>query len=359
MSIQVKEKDDISKYVKVSLPLTDENLGYQHHLDISDDEIYYFMGKKVCLGEEAPKNITSKARQEQAKFTKEQMIEYAKTHLMPLVPDDKEFIPRDYWCSFKELLGSNINNESHPVWQLSHRVIKDNYVKHSDTLLLQACGNYKPYIDNAIYQYTLRKYREGYFDLFVSSWELTPIDFSPFFPWRYYDWSHAKETPFMTDCCITHEFRNICDFVEYFNYKRIIIFAPGGNDHFYVELNRRLQNHFEKSKVTVEMVWDDSTIKKFKEEMDGRCTDGQCNWALKVRYNNLRPGRERLEDLIGYDPNRKVDPKDWNYGIKDIDLIKYLRGNKEESWKDEVTPKKERKKRCSNMKETYKPADLF
>ena len=94
--------------------------------------------------------------------------------------------------------------------------------------------------------------------------------------------------------------------------------------------------------------------------MDGRCTDGQCNWALKVRYNNLRPGRERLEKLIEYDPNRKVDPKDWNYGIKDIDLIKYLRGNKEESWKDdEVTPKKERKKRCSNMKETYKPVDLF
>ena len=338
MSINVKLKDDLRKYIKVSLPLTDENLGYEHHLNISDDEIYYMMGKKVFFGAEAPKLIKSKKRQEQVNWTKEQIIEHSKTDLMPLVPDDKEFIPRDYWCKLEDLYDSNLNNESHPIGQLSHRVIKDNYIKHSDTLLLQACGNYKPYIDNPIYQYTLKKYREGYFDLFISSWELVPIDFSPFFPWRYYDWSHSKETPFMTDCCISHEFRNICDFVEYFDYKRIIIFAPGGEDHFYVELNRRLQHHFKNSEVKVEMVWDDDTIKKFKDSME--CTDGQCNWALKVRYNNLKPGRDRLEKLINYDPNRVVDPKDWNYGIADKELIQYLRGTKEDGWK----PKQKKQK---------------
>lgn len=332
--MNVKKKDDLREKIKISLPLTDENLGYKHHLDIKDDDLYYIMAKKVCLGAEAPKPIESKARKEQASYNKEQLIEYAKNHLMPLIPDEDEFIPRDYWCPIEDLYGSNLNNESHPIWQLSHRIIKDNFVKHSDTMLLQACGNYKPYIDNAIYQYTLKKYREGYFDMFVTSWEVVPIDFSPFFPWRYYDWNHAKETPFMTDCCINHEFRNIIDLVEYFGYKKIIIFAPGGEDHFYVELNRRLQNNYRNSDITVEMVWDDASVKEFKNMMKDRCTDGQCKAVLKLRYNNLKPGRDRLEKLINYDPNRKVDPKDWWYGIENKELIQKLRRGKEEAWKN-------------------------
>lgn len=329
MSIKVKVEDNIQSKVKVSLPITDYNLGYIHHLNITDEDIYAFIGKKATQGIEAPyKDLNSKSKIEHSTYTREQMIDFAKNKLMPLVPDKDEFIARDYWCSFKELLGSNLNNESHPVWQLSHRIIKDNYIKHSDTLLLQACGNYKPYIDNAIYQYAIRKYRQGYFDMFVSSWELVPIDFSPFFPWRYYDWSHAKETPFMTDCCISHEFRNICDFVEYFNYKRIIIFAPGGEDHFYVELNRRLQHHFENSEVKVYFIWDEDTIKREKEEFGVH-----HNGILKSRYNNLQAGREKLESLIGYDPSKNLSPDEWHYGIKNKELIEYLRADTENAWK--------------------------
>jgi hypothetical protein len=328
MSLKVKSKFDISKDIKVKLPLTIENLGYKiPETPISDEDIYYFIGKKALQGIEAiPGSHTSKIKIEAKNYSKEQIIEYAKTKMMPLVPDDKEFIPRKYWCDFKELLGSNLNNESHPLWSLSHQIIKDNYIKHSDTMLLQACGNYKPYIDNQVYQGTLKLYREGYFDLFISSWELTPIDFSPFFPWRYYDWSHSKETPFMTRVCIDHEFRNVYDFVEYFKYKRIIIFAPGGDDYFYNELFRRLKNNYNNSPVTVEMIWDKDTINKFIS--DGYHAKG----ILKARYYILPQGTNKLKKLINYNPKHLTDPNDWNYGIEDKELIKYLRRNKDLNW---------------------------
>jgi hypothetical protein len=334
MSLKLKPEEDISKELHISLPMADYNLGYKHNLNITDEDIYYFMGRKNSLGEEAKKQINSKAKAKRANFNKEQLIEWSKNNLMPLVPDSKEFIPRKYWCSFDELLGSNLNNESHPVWQLSHRIIKDNFVKHSDTMLLQACGNFKPYIDSIIYQNNLKLYREGYFDLFVSSWELVPIDFSCFFPWRFYDWNHAKETSFMTDVCITHEFRNICDFVEYFNYKRLIIYAPGGDDYFYNELNRRLQNHFENSKVEVIMIWDEETIQKLKDQ--GVNHPG----IIKSRYHMLRPGRDKLEKLIGYAPEKSLKEENWWYGIEDKDLIKWLRRGKERKWAFTPKPRK-------------------
>ena len=331
MSIKVKKNEDLRGKIKVSLPITDYNLGYKHHLNITDEEILEFMGKKVFFGEEAPKAVVSKKRQEQTTWTREQLIEHSRIDLMPLVPDEFEFIPREYWCDFKELLGSNLNNESHPVWQLSHRVIKDNYIKHSDTMLLQACGNYKPYIDNPIYQYTLKKYREGYFDLFVSSWELVPIDFSPFFPWRFYDWSHAKETPFMTDCCITHEVRNIADFVSHFGYKRIIIFAPGGSDYFYNELYKRLKKIYDGSQVELLFILNEEVFKQTCIDYP-HMTEGQVSWMFKARYNNVPRGREYLEKLINYDPNRVISPENWNYGIENKELIQWLRGDKERNW---------------------------
>lgn len=339
MSINVKESDDLRKFIKVSLPLTDENLGYKHHLNISDDDIYYLMGKKCAQGAEAPLNMKkSKVRASRVNWGREELIKYAKESLMPLVPDDKEFIPRDYWCDFKELFGANLNNESHPLWQLSHRIIKDNFVKNSDIMFIQACGNFKPYIDNMVYQYALKKYREGWFDLFISSWECLPIDFSPFYPWRYYDWSHAKETPFMTDCCISHEFRNIVDFVEYFKYKKIIIFSPGGDDFFYNELFKRLYNNYKNTDVKVVFIWDKECIERQKE------LGCSAKGILKVRYNNLRAGRDKIEKEINYDPSKIIPPEDWSYGIEDKELIKDLRGKKELKWAPKLNKRKYTKK---------------
>lgn len=335
MSLKVKSNDDISKYIKVSLPLTVENLGYKiPDTPITDEEIYYFIGKKALQGIEAlPGSFRSKFKREAKEYTREQIIDYAKNKMMKLVPDEEELIPRRYWCDFKELLGSNLNNESHPLWSLSHQLVKDNYVKHSDTMLLQACGNYKPYIDNLVYQKSIKLYREGYCDLFVSSWELTPIDFSMFFPWRYYDWSHAKETPFMTRVCIDHEFRNVCDFVEYFGYKRIVIFAPGGDDYFYNELYRRLTNHYKDSPIEVLFVWDKDTVEEYFNS--GFTRKG----ILKIRYHMMPQGWNRLKKLINYDPEKIVSPKDWNYGIKNKDLIINLREKTEGKWVKEYEEK--------------------
>ena len=324
----VKKEDDISQYIKVKLPLTIENLGYKiPDSPITDEEIYYFIGKKALQGIEArPGCINSSIKKEASFYNKEQLINYAKSKMMPLVPDDKDLIPRRYWCDFKELLGSNLNNESHPLWSLSHQLVKDNFIKHSDTMLLQACGNYKPYIDNQVYQITTKMHREGFFDLFVSSWELTPIDFSIFFPWRFYDWSHAKETPFMTRVCIDHEFRNVCDFVEYFGYKKIIIFSPGGNDYFYNELYRRLYNNYRDTNVKVFFIWD-------KELVDDFHSKGyKANGILKARYYLWPTAIEKIKKLVGYDNLKALSPDNWNYGYEYKDLIKSLRAKKEEKW---------------------------
>ena len=62
MSIKVKKNEDLRGKIKVSLPITDYNLGYKHHLNITDEEILEFMGQKVFFGTEAPKQIKSKKR---------------------------------------------------------------------------------------------------------------------------------------------------------------------------------------------------------------------------------------------------------------------------------------------------------
>lgn len=281
-------------------------------------------------------SLISKVSKERVNWSDQQFISWAKEKLTPLVPEEEEFIPREYWCPFEELSGVNLNNQSHPIWQLSHRIIKDNYIKNSDTIVIQSCANKKPYIDARHYKYPLKLYREGYFDLFVCSWELVPIDFSPFYPYRWYDWNHQDETPFMTDCCISHCFRNICDFIEYFGYKKVIFFTPITEEEgFYDKLFKRVKNFFRNSEVEVLTVTDESSFQKVKDYY-GISHPG----IIKSRWYNFNPIKEKLASLVGYDENKKVDPKDYIYGHKNKELIKYLERDKTSTY---IPPTKEDK----------------
>ena len=347
MSLEVNKEEDLrNDGVKISLPLTKANLGYIPFEGLTDEDIYWFLGKKAAQGLEAPQTkmlARSKTKELNWKLDKEGLIEYGKNKIMPLVPDEEEFIPRKYWCDLRELLGSNLNNESHPLWSLSHQILKDNFVKNSDTMLIQACGNYKPYIDNPVYRYALRLQRYGYCDFFITSWELTPVDFSPFFPYRYYDWNHAKETPFMTKVCVDHEFRNIIDIVEYFGYKKIILYSPPIGDDFYTQLNAKLSNFFKNTNVEYYFIWDEETTQKAKDDY------GITRWAiLKARYCQLKPGRDKLNSLLGYN-GEVIDSKDWKYGIKNKDLIKSLRGNKDLAMEPKIEKRPRRKMQKENL----------
>ena len=76
MNLKVKNKLDISKDIKVSLPLTIENLGYKPpETPISDEEIYYFIGKKALQGIEAlPGSHVSKFKKEALTFNRDKII---------------------------------------------------------------------------------------------------------------------------------------------------------------------------------------------------------------------------------------------------------------------------------------------
>ncbi len=330
--------------IKISLPLVEEDLNYEHNLDITDDELYHFVAKQTWFGNDMAVNINSKIKRERLTWSKEKLIEEAKKTLPPLVPDEEEFIPREYWCALDELIGVKLTNLYHPVWQLFSNAIKDNFVKNSDTMVIQPCTNRKPYLTTTNYKWCLKKHREGYFDLWVGAC-LVPIDFSPFYPYRYYDWNHQNETPCMRDVIVSHYTRDICDYVEYFGYKRVIFFNPIEKEGLYTDLIKRIKNIFEGSKVEIIAIHDENSVQEIKDYY-GISHPG----IIKTRYYTFMPGKRRLEKLIGYDENRKVDPKDYKYGHKNKELIKYLERDKTSTY----TPPTKEDKITEEVKEIVK-----
>ncbi len=297
--------------IKTNLSLADDNLGYKHGLDWKDEDIKYYLSKKQLFGLDMTPQYRSKFRADFDRGDRGAIIDYFNKKMRPLCPSELEFIPRKYWCKFEELRGANLNNLSHPIFRLGHQIIKDNFKKNSDTILIQACGNMKPYIDNPAYAHGLKFNRKGKCDLFISSWNLTPVDFTPFFPWRYYEWNHALETPFMTNLCIQNEVYNIVDLVDYFDYKKIVLWGPGKPDYFYVELFKRLKKVIPNKELI--FVLDEENSKILVDKMSG-------SWGMaKARYYSPKEIVSKVESYLEEEKPQEC------YGLADEKQIEYLK----------------------------------
>lgn len=174
--------------IKTQLDIHQYNLGYIPDPP-TDDEIYLYWGLKE-KGVRA-KVVNSKSKDYWDKIkTKQDYIEYAKKNCDPILPDDQEFIPRKYWAPIDDLIGEDLGVLYHPVWGLTRNYIFENFIPHSDTLVIQDCANKKPYLTNANYDITKKLMLGGFCDVAVCSIETIPLPFTIYYPNRMYDCSY-------------------------------------------------------------------------------------------------------------------------------------------------------------------------
>ena len=291
--------------IKTQLDIHQYNLGYIPDPP-TDDEIYLYWGLKE-KGVRA-KVVNSKSKDYWDKIkTKQDYIEYAKKNCDPILPDDQEFIPRKYWAPIDDLIGEDLGVLYHPVWGLTRNYIFENFIPHSDTLVIQDCANKKPYLTNANYDITKKLMLGGFCDVAVCSIETIPLPFTIYYPNRMYDWAHTNEDSFMTESLKDFNVDRIIHFIFKFGYKKIIFMsrpytADGDEEPRITEIKQMLKS----TGIEVLNIYDQDYTKECLKVAKGF-------GILKVRY--ARFARNKLYSLLGA-------PKDFPQLYQSSDYVK-------------------------------------
>lgn len=273
--------------------VNEADLGYKCHNNISDDDIWYYWGYKDLVGYENKKIRMNKKK---IKFLnkinfndRNEVINFAKNKYRDILPDKLEFIKREYWTSFNDLIGKNIQKCFHPVLEFSKVIIRNFFKPNSDTILIQNCANTKPYIDNHNFNFNLKLHKAGYFDLWISSSNLTPIEFSVFYPYRHYDWGHNNSTELDESVALFKEYEDICETIVLFNYKKIILQFPTYlKNNYYLKLCQLLKQTF--SNRDIQLVVNQELADQIKADV------GIGMGALV--YPNLNVTRNKIKQLV-------------------------------------------------------------
>lgn len=294
--------------IKTNLDFHKYNLGYIPDPP-TDDEIYLYWGMKL-KGIRQRVAVQTLLKKNWNGMTKEDYIELAKKSYDPILPDEEEYIPRKYWAPIDSLIGEDLGVLYHPVWGLTRMMIFENFIPHSDTLVIQDCSNKKPYLHNANYDVVKKLMYGGFCDAAVCSCEVTPLPFTIYYPHRMYDWAHTKESSFITNALDEFNVDRILNLVAKFHYKRIIFltrpYNVNGDEHPRVT---RIKEAFKNSDVEVINIYDKEFTKKMVEHFKGY-------GILKVRY--ARAARDRLYEILGAPEEFPVKYKDEDYKIKRI-----------------------------------------
>ena len=278
--LKIKTQYDFHKY----------NLGYTPDPP-TDDEIYLYWGMKERGIRDKVLNLGKRKFWENCNFTEQDFINYAKEHCDPILPDEEEFIPRKYWAPIDELIGENLGVLYHPVWGLTRMTIYENFIPHSDTLLIQDCSNRKPYLHNANYDIAKKLMYGGFCDVAVCSCEVTPLPLTIYYPHRMYDWAHTKESSFIENALNEFNIDRILHLVAKFNYKRIIFltrpYNENGDEHPRVTA---IKNAYKNSDIEVINIYDEELTQK-------QLKITKRFGMLKMRY--CRFARDKLYEILG------------------------------------------------------------
>ena len=283
--------------IKAKYPVSIYDLGYTPNPP-SDEDIYIYWALKL-------KGIRSKTMTTYKLDESSNLVEIGKRDNYPLMNDKDEFIPRKYWQDLQSLQGENVAGCYSPCWGLTRSIIQGYFIKHSDTLIIQTCGNKKPYIDNVIFNIGKKLMFGGIADFCVCSTETLPIVFSEYYPFRYYDWAHVMEDEFTKDILQQFQFDRIVNFVNYFGYKKVIFIKPLKNYITY-ELEPLVKRliEFYKHVDNVEFInlIDEDSVKRAEERFDLK--QPKMRGILKSRYINLHS--YQLYEILGLDENQKI-----------------------------------------------------
>ena len=270
---------------------------------ITDDDIYFMWGSSYT-NKGRYKSATDLWNDERKKLqsgSRQEVIEWAQKHLRNILPDEEEYIKRKDWYPLNKLVGEKQEILDDPIWSKTQKYIFENFHPTSPNLIIQRCSSQKPYIDNSNYKFTKQLVKEGLCDLAVASLDIVPIQMTVYYPFRHYDWNDGFETPELTKYAINRKTNRIIQFIDHFNYKKVLIFAPAfEGDTYYKIIYNKLNEHY-KGKVQIEFVMDEKTTQACIEQMKG------YHGLAKVRYSNLKPTQDRLYDLLGVKVNPVVN----------------------------------------------------
>lgn len=300
--------------IHISLDYDDESIGYPVHNKITDDDLYAYWGRKATSGGREKQFLGSEERRKAAaENTREAWIEYSKSQIAkkkwrPIPTEGFEVsIDREYLPPMNTLQGEDLKLLGHPMWQIAREIINEQFVPRSKTMVVAACSNTKPYIDNTNYFHLKKRMEQGVCDVFINSCEFWPLNLSPYLHARIYDWSHLRETPFVQEALIHCNFHSIVEQQARFGFKKIVVVAPCGNpdnpddlsSRFYPMLMDLLYKCYKGTDIDVEFELDEETVRKSLKLIK--------NWGLlKYRHWLLKPCRNRFDTLIGYNGPDKV-----------------------------------------------------
>lgn len=274
---------------------------------ITDNDIWTYIAKKYIFGIEQKPCFKSKTVKQLESASLDEQIKYVKKRFRPLLPDKYEFIKRSDWLSFDELRGCNENFLFNPLWDEVNDYIYSNFKPCSSTLIVQQCSNQKPYIDNTNYKNkNLKLFEEGYCDLVVNSICLVPIEFTVFYPFRHYDWSHNEADTNITGKLLNININNIIKFIDTFKYTKVLLHGPYGYEFNYIY--SKLKEYY-KDNIEIILIID--------KEMYDKLDNGKRSKAiLSIRYSDFKLVKDKIKKELNYTENKPLRKYKFGGSIK-------------------------------------------
>lgn len=210
-----------------------------------------------------------------------------------LIKDDcDEIIHRKDW-DIPSLKGATHNQMYHPHFNIMKKHFFENYKPQHDTAVFILCSSTKPYNNNqTINIYTEKS--EGKADFFIlSNPGVIPIEYSNYYPFRYYDWVEMEETPEVKKEYTRMIYERVKEWMDHFGYKRVISIVrhPGETYDALMLLKKDGYNIID--------VLDDEFVAKLKEnKYETMFKHRDCTGLFKMRLLRFAEVKARFSELL-------------------------------------------------------------
>lgn len=150
------------------------------------------------------------------------IYDYALKRLHPILPEDEEIIKRSDW-DLDGLVGQTEKQLFHPHYDILKEHIFNNHKRQHDILVIFECSNAKPYNSNKVLNWYMKKYKDVADFACISNPGIIPMEYSNYYPYRYDEWDHFKETKEIEDLYVKVNTERFFEYVKHFGYKEVIV----------------------------------------------------------------------------------------------------------------------------------------
>lgn len=221
--------------------------------------------------------------------TDDELYDFAKKKLYPLMNENDEVIPRSQW-DLDSLVGVTEKQLFHPHYDLIKKHIFKHHKRQHDTLVIFECSNSKPYKENRILKQYATKYKDLCDFACISNPGIIPLEFSNYYPYRYDEWDHFEETQEIEDLYVKVNTERFFEYVNHFGYKKVIVFMQHPKP-------RRLFDEMADTRgIEVINVIDEDFTNQVMDEYLPRFKGSRG--LIYSRLIGLKPVREKFDDIV-------------------------------------------------------------